>query len=145
MADISKITLPNGNTYDLQGKVKSVNGQTGAVVLKTSDITNDSGYVTDTITTYNISDTTYGNYAIVKTGVIKQMTMNALKSLTPGAWTNIFILQEEYRPTLSAYFLLAGPSGEFVNLYVRNTGVVSAYNYTSNTGTLNISANIVYI
>lgn len=95
-----------------------------------------------------IYTTNYANILkISKTGDLCVCVLDTPKNL-PNGNTNITTLPERFRP--DPYFGSAIVSGQepgdgaFVRLTINSNGLVSLYNYSSNSGILNLSLRLIY-
>ena len=96
----------------------------------------------------NTPTSSYGTYTFNKMGAVKMFSVASPSGLTASDWTVLdFTVPEAYRPkTVDVSFDYRIPStNDTVRVMIYTSGLIQIYNYTSNTGTLNIVGVNCYI
>ena len=100
------------------------------------------------VSSSNTPTSIYGTYTFHKMGAIKMFSVTSPKGLTAGDWTVLdFTVPEAYRPkAVDVSFDYRIPSSnDTIRVKIDTSGLIQIYNYTSNTGTLNIIGVNCYI
>lgn len=100
------------------------------------------------VSSSNTPTSIYGAYKFHKMGAIKMFSVTSPSGLTVGDWTVLdFTVPEAYRPkAVDVSFDYRIPeSNDTIRVTIETSGLVQIYNYTSNTGALNINGVDCYI
>lgn len=149
--------LPNGSalvsgSYLINAEVlASIKGTKVTIYSNSVDLTsiqNSIDALTDTAR-YTVPTTPvdHGTFIFDKIGNVVSMKITAPKNLTAIDNTDVATIPEEFRPAYYKRFILTEAGGDerqiAVNIYP--SGLVRVYLYSSNTNTLNIDVDQVYI
>lgn len=132
---INETATASGTTYDSTSSGLSATTTQGAI---------DEIFVSSSNTPTSI----YGTYTFYKMGAVKMFSVSAPEGLTAGDWTVLdFTVPEAYRPkAVNVSFDYRIPSSDdTIRVMIDTSGLIQIYNYTSNTGTLNINGIDCYI
>ena len=132
---INEVATASGTTYDNTSSGLSATEVQSAI---------DEIFVSSSNTPTSI----YGTYIFYKMGAIKMFSVTAPSGLTVGDWTILdFTVPEAYRPkAVDVSFDYRVPSSnDTISVMLYTSGLIRIYNYTSNTGTLNIIGADCYI
>lgn len=132
---INEVATASGTTYDHTSSGLSATNVQGAI---------DEIFVSSSTTPTSI----YGTYIFCKIGAVKMFSVTSPSGLTAGDWTVLdFTVPEAYRPkVVNVSFDYRIPlSNDTIRVTIDTSGLIQIYNYTSNTGTLNIVGVDCYI
>ena len=100
------------------------------------------------VSSSNTPTSIYGTYIFYKMGAIKMFSVTAPSGLTVGDWTILdFTVPEAYRPKVVdvSFDYRVPSSNDTISVMIYTSGLIRIYNYTNNTGTLNIIGVDCYI
>ena len=132
---INEVATASGTTYDSTSSGLSATDVQSAVdeIFEVSS---------------NTPTSIFGTYTFAKMGAVKMFSVSAPEGLTVGDWTVLdFTVPEAYRPkAVNVSFDYRIPSSDdTIRVMIDTSGLIQIYNYTSNTGTLNINGVDCYI
>lgn len=88
----------------------------------------------------------YGNFALYKHGKSGYLLMRDITNLTPKVYTIVGDIPIEYRPvadTLNTF--ISTNLNSVIRVAIRKSGTIQIYNYSNNTGLLNITESMAYL
>lgn len=81
----------------------------------------------------------------VRCGNVCTMSITKMQNLSANSNTNAGTIPEDYRPAINILSTVITPEQVPVRITILESGSVGIYNYSSNTGTLNVGNCITYV